>query len=198
MTTNKQTVGAFGCHTKCWDSNSLKTRPRRLAWRTSVARMVTHLWKGTGVCGRTDGREQRQGGNEWRSAADGRVGADGGRVTHRESYFCLRARLLPPPLLAPLPARKHAGGLCVCVHLGLCRRVQLINSDRFRAVIITLKRCNYRRGWQCESSFRVERWFLFLFFFYQLRFFPSLPVLLHQQIADWLHKALEKWEKVWG
>lgn len=29
----------------------------------------------------------------------------------------------------------------------------------------------------------------------QLRFLPSLPVLLHQQIADWLHKVLENKEK---
>lgn len=53
---NKQIRGAFGCHAGNAGKTTLISM-NRLAWRNSVARMVTHLWRG-----RTAGQKQRQGG----------------------------------------------------------------------------------------------------------------------------------------
>lgn len=151
---NKQIMGAFACHAGNAGKTTLISM-NRLAWRNSVARMVTHLWRG-----RTAGQKQRQGGT-----SRGVRQMDEWVLTLAELLIAEAISVRAPVSSRPSPptsASEKTRRWVACVHLGLCCRVQLINSHRFRAVIITLKRCNYRRGWQCESSFILERW---LFFF---------------------------------
>ncbi len=95
-------------------------------------------------------------------------------------------------LFLPLSVWKDTGGLFV--HLYLCLTHQFYS---FRVVIITAqvlykfqKRCNYGWGDDVRPGLDGEG------DTHQLCLLPSFSVLFHQQITDWLHKVLEKKERI--
>lgn len=119
------------------------------------------------------------GGTEWISAADGWVGV----CVIICSYFCLSAILAFPFHFSSVC--KDTGGLFV--HLCLCHLCCHQYFSLIVDVIIAHKvqkelQLQTRTGPILEREADTN----------QLCFLPSLPVFFHQQIADWLHKVLER------
>lgn len=118
--------------------------------------------------------------NEWMSVAEGWVGDCVDLVTHRSSYFGPSSPTLSSPSTS-VAVKRYRWAVHPPVSLLQCLTHQFIITVHWRC------NCGWGDSVQPDSYSQSDT--------NQLCFLPSLSVLLHQQIADWLHKVLEKTEK---